>query len=162
MLDVEPREHGAITAAGQDEQDAGDHAADAPARPLMAEVDGQLGRARARDQVCWRPSGRRTASSVSRFTALRPASWRIIAMCAAGPPKVTTLSRRQTSGDLADERPSPEQVAIRSRLHPSGAGTCGNRPGWQDDRMPGTNLTRDEAATRAALLDVDIYDVTST
>src|SRR6478609_26305 len=32
-------------------------------------------------------------------------------------------------------------------------------PRWQDARMPGTNLTRDEAATRAALLDVTAYTV---
>jgi len=36
---------------------------------------------------------------------------------------------------------------------------CGSGARWQDADMPGTNLTRDEAAARAALLDVSSYDI---
>src|SRR3954464_8831689 len=37
--------------------------------------------------------------------------------------------------------------------------SVGARPGGRMQRMPGTNLTRDEAATRAALLDVTSYSI---
>src|SRR3954452_23372406 len=43
---------------------------------------------------------------------------------------------------------------------PSGASAWPlSRRGWQDRDMPGTNLTRDEAATRASLLDVTSYSI---
>src|SRR4051794_6736812 len=52
------------------------------------------------------------------------------------------------------------QVPIRSRLPPSLPGEWAvSHSEWQDHGMPGTNLTRDEAATRAALLDVASYSI---
>src|SRR5215212_11174406 len=54
----------------------------------------------------------------------------------------------------------PRQGSIRSHPQPRcGCAWSGSLPGWQDHRMPGTNLTRDEAATRASLLDVTSYAI---
>src|SRR4051812_21828909 len=51
-------------------------------------------------------------------------------------------------------------VRARSRAHHAvNPLFVGGRPSGRMRRMPGTNLTRDEAATRAALLDVTSYSI---
>src|SRR5690606_19832927 len=56
--------------------------------------------------------------------------------------------RARTEG----ERAKSERIVTSTRLEP-------HRRGGRMKDMPGTNLTREEAQTRAALLDVDSYTI---